>query len=137
MLQLYEGIKAYRGEDQIIRIFRPDKNMERMNRTATRATLPVSVVVPHCFLASALQRFFALFSFSGNGWISVNVQSPQKQGRSSGRGVPVVIFGISQLWRTSGQGLPDFSPNLKHILDFRRTTFKAKNLIRLVFISFS
>lgn len=38
--QLFEGLKAYRGADDRIRLFRPDLNMERMNRTAARATLP-------------------------------------------------------------------------------------------------
>lgn len=39
--ELFEGLKAYRGEqDGVIRLFRPDCNMERMNDTATRACLP-------------------------------------------------------------------------------------------------
>lgn len=40
--QLYEGLKAYRGGDNKVRIFRPDLNMERMYSTAERAMLPVS-----------------------------------------------------------------------------------------------
>ena len=40
--QLYEGLKAYRGSDGKVRIFRPDLNMDRMYQTAERATLPVS-----------------------------------------------------------------------------------------------
>jgi len=39
-IELFEGMKAYRGVDNKIRIFRPDKNMERMRRTAARAALP-------------------------------------------------------------------------------------------------
>uniref|UniRef100_A0A914D8C1 Branched-chain-amino-acid aminotransferase n=1 Tax=Acrobeloides nanus TaxID=290746 RepID=A0A914D8C1_9BILA len=39
-IELYEGMKAYRGVDNKIRMFRPDKNMERMKKTAIRATLP-------------------------------------------------------------------------------------------------
>ena len=33
-------MKAYRGVDGRIRIFRPDMNMERMNKSAIRAGLP-------------------------------------------------------------------------------------------------
>lgn len=40
--ELFEGMKAYRGADQKLRLFRPEKNMERMRRTAARAALPVS-----------------------------------------------------------------------------------------------
>ncbi|EDK44069.1 Mitochondrial branched-chain amino acid (BCAA) aminotransferase [Lodderomyces elongisporus] len=38
--ELFEGMKAYRDSQGKIRTFRPDKNMERMNRTAKRASLP-------------------------------------------------------------------------------------------------
>ena len=34
-------MKAYRGADDKIRMFRPDQNMIRMNRSAARASLPV------------------------------------------------------------------------------------------------
>ncbi|XP_061300385.1 branched-chain-amino-acid aminotransferase, cytosolic isoform X3 [Pezoporus flaviventris] len=37
---LFEGMKAYRGVDGKIRLFRPTLNMERMARSARRATLP-------------------------------------------------------------------------------------------------
>ncbi|GMR62627.1 hypothetical protein PMAYCL1PPCAC_32822, partial [Pristionchus mayeri] len=39
-VELFEGMKAYRGIDNKIRMFRPDMNMARMNRTAQRAALP-------------------------------------------------------------------------------------------------
>ncbi|CAD5122078.1 unnamed protein product [Dimorphilus gyrociliatus] len=39
-VELFEGLKAYRGEDNIIRLFRPDKNMARMKATAVRSHLP-------------------------------------------------------------------------------------------------
>uniref|UniRef100_F7DES6 Branched-chain-amino-acid aminotransferase n=1 Tax=Xenopus tropicalis TaxID=8364 RepID=F7DES6_XENTR len=39
-VELFEGMKAYRGEDNHIRLFRPMLNMERMHRTALRACLP-------------------------------------------------------------------------------------------------
>ena len=39
--ELYEGMKAYRGvEDGVIRLFRPELNMKRMNSSASRACLP-------------------------------------------------------------------------------------------------
>nr|XP_056702282.1 branched-chain-amino-acid aminotransferase, cytosolic isoform X1 [Euleptes europaea] len=37
---LFEGMKAYRGVDGKIRLFRPRLNMDRMLRSAIRATLP-------------------------------------------------------------------------------------------------
>lgn len=39
-LQLFEGMKAYRGADDRIRIFRPNMNMNRMNLSAKRSGLP-------------------------------------------------------------------------------------------------
>ena len=41
--QLFEGMKAFRGVDNHIRLFRPNLNMERMHRTADRSCLPVSL----------------------------------------------------------------------------------------------
>ncbi|XP_040293449.1 branched-chain-amino-acid aminotransferase, cytosolic-like isoform X1 [Bufo bufo] len=40
-IELFEGLKAYRGEDGKIRLFRPQLNMERMFRSAKRLTLPL------------------------------------------------------------------------------------------------
>lgn len=40
--QLFEGMKAFRGVDNHVRLFRPMMNMERMHRTAERSCLPVS-----------------------------------------------------------------------------------------------
>lgn len=39
-IELFEGMKAFRGEDNRVRLFRPMLNMERMHRTALRASLP-------------------------------------------------------------------------------------------------
>ncbi|XP_075696052.1 branched-chain-amino-acid aminotransferase, mitochondrial-like isoform X2 [Rhinoderma darwinii] len=39
-VELFEGMKAYRGVDNQVRLFRPLMNMERMHRTALRACLP-------------------------------------------------------------------------------------------------
>jgi branched-chain amino acid aminotransferase len=37
---LFEGLKAFRGRDGRIRLFRPGKHVERLNRTATRMCIP-------------------------------------------------------------------------------------------------
>ena len=39
--QIFEGMKAYRGPDNRIRLFRPDLNMKRMRLSAARLCLPV------------------------------------------------------------------------------------------------
>ncbi|OUM53085.1 hypothetical protein BVG19_g2334 [[Candida] boidinii] len=38
--ELFEGLKAYRDSEGKIRMFRPDKNMDRMNKSAERICLP-------------------------------------------------------------------------------------------------
>lgn len=38
--ELFEGLKAYRDAQGGVRLFRPDKNMERLNRSAARIALP-------------------------------------------------------------------------------------------------
>lgn len=40
-IQLFEGLKAYRGADDKIRLFRPDLNAARMNLSAERSGLPM------------------------------------------------------------------------------------------------
>lgn len=40
LIQLFEGLKAYRGIDGRIRVFRPDMNMQRMNLSARASGLP-------------------------------------------------------------------------------------------------
>src|SRR5438067_7440168 len=37
---LFEGLKAFRGRDGTIRLFRPQKHVERLNRTAPRMCIP-------------------------------------------------------------------------------------------------
>uniref|UniRef100_A0A673HAD2 Branched-chain-amino-acid aminotransferase n=1 Tax=Sinocyclocheilus rhinocerous TaxID=307959 RepID=A0A673HAD2_9TELE len=41
-IELFEGMKAFRGVDNRIRLFRPMLNMERMYRSTERSCLPVS-----------------------------------------------------------------------------------------------
>jgi branched-chain amino acid aminotransferase len=38
--ECFEGMKAYRANDGQIRLFRPDRNMERLNKSAARIALP-------------------------------------------------------------------------------------------------
>lgn len=38
---LFEGMKAYRDKNGKVTMFRPDMNMKRMNRSASRIALPV------------------------------------------------------------------------------------------------
>lgn len=37
----FEGMKAYKGEDGAVRLFRPDMNMKRMNRVSSASTIPL------------------------------------------------------------------------------------------------
>jgi branched-chain amino acid aminotransferase len=37
---IFEGMKAFRGEDNIVRLFRPEKNIARLNRSAERMAIP-------------------------------------------------------------------------------------------------
>lgn len=55
---LFEGMKAYRSPDASgkIRLFRPDKNMQRMNRSAARAGLPTFDADEFIKLLKALVR---------------------------------------------------------------------------------
>ncbi|KAJ8261985.1 hypothetical protein GJAV_G00160780 [Gymnothorax javanicus] len=39
-VQVFEGLKAYRGPDNVVRLFRPLLNMKRMLKSAERACLP-------------------------------------------------------------------------------------------------
>lgn len=39
-LQCFEGMKAYKDKDGQVRLFRPDKNMARMNHSMTRLSMP-------------------------------------------------------------------------------------------------
>ncbi|MDD3095103.1 MAG: branched-chain amino acid aminotransferase [Candidatus Neomarinimicrobiota bacterium] len=37
---IFEGMKAFRGEDGIVRLFRPEQNIARLNRSAERMAIP-------------------------------------------------------------------------------------------------
>lgn len=36
----FEGMKAYKDADGNVRLFRPDKNMERLNKSSARLAMP-------------------------------------------------------------------------------------------------
>jgi branched-chain amino acid aminotransferase len=40
-IECFEGMKAYKDKNGKIRLFRPDMNMARMNRSTERIALPV------------------------------------------------------------------------------------------------
>src|ERR1700733_2329133 len=44
---VFEGMKAYLGPDGKARLFRPDMNMRRLERSCARLALPVSTTVSH------------------------------------------------------------------------------------------
>lgn len=51
--EVFEGMKAYRGVDGVIRLFRPDKNAERMARSCERMCM--AVVEPTFFVEAIRQ----------------------------------------------------------------------------------
>jgi len=66
---VFEGLKAYRGSDGVARIFRPDKNAERLLRSCERLCIPN--VEPDVFI-EAIDRLVAL----DQAWI------PSRRGQS-------------------------------------------------------
>ena len=55
---LFEGMKAYVDKEGTARLFRPDKNMERMNKSAARLAFPVRPFIPFLrFLESYSNEF--------------------------------------------------------------------------------
>lgn len=40
-LQCFEGMKAYKANDGSIRLFRPDKNMERLKKSMATLQMPL------------------------------------------------------------------------------------------------
>ncbi|KAI0594153.1 branched-chain amino acid aminotransferase [Biscogniauxia sp. FL1348] len=53
--ECFEGMKAYKDKDGNVRLFRPDKNMERFNKSAARIALPT-------FSPTALIELIARFA---------------------------------------------------------------------------
>ena len=46
--ECFEGMKAYKDANGQVRLFRPDKNMARLNKSSARIALPT--VVPDSFI---------------------------------------------------------------------------------------
>ncbi len=42
-IEIFEGMKAYHGVDQKLRLFRPDLNMNRFHKSTLRSSLPVNI----------------------------------------------------------------------------------------------
>ncbi|RCI13031.1 hypothetical protein L249_1091 [Ophiocordyceps polyrhachis-furcata BCC 54312] len=62
--ECFEGLKAYRGDDGRLRLFRPDRNANRMRLSAERVALPG-------FDPAELQRLMlALLTVDGSRWLS-------------------------------------------------------------------
>lgn len=62
--ECFEGMKAYRGHDGKLRLFRPDHNCARFNMSASRISLPT-------FDAGEMQKLIvALLSVDGPRWLS-------------------------------------------------------------------
>ncbi len=59
---VFEGLKAYRGTDGVIRVFRPDKNAERLETSCDRLCVPR---VPRELFVEAVDRLVAM----DHGWI--------------------------------------------------------------------
>ncbi len=56
-------MKAYRGPDEKVRLFRPDCNIERMRSSAHRAALPVSTMYLPTKLCKKIAYVTAKYSF--------------------------------------------------------------------------
>ena len=54
--ECFEGMKAYKDSNGDVRLFRPDKNMERLNKSAARIALPT-------FDSDALIQLIARLAF--------------------------------------------------------------------------
>lgn len=60
--EMFEGLKAYRADDGSVRLFRPDRNIARMNNTAKR------LCIPQLDPSDALQAITTLVKYE-SGWV--------------------------------------------------------------------
>lgn len=60
--QVFEGLKAYKDSKGVVRLFRPDKNMSRMNHNARRLGLPE-------FNTNAIIQLLMIFARTEGRWI--------------------------------------------------------------------
>lgn len=56
-------MKAYKDENGKIRLFRPDMNMARMNRSTARIALPVSFVYFYFYFLFFFSRFLPHYKY--------------------------------------------------------------------------
>lgn len=79
---LFEGMKAYKDTDGVARLFRPDKNMERMNRSASRLAFPVCSLTAVVVSIVVLTNYFYLANITSRlsqtsiSRLSSNLSSP-------------------------------------------------------------
>ena len=62
--QAFEGLKAYRTKDGSIQLFRPDKNAERLQRTADRLLMPQNSLM---LLSRSFEQMKSLFRLMAQG----------------------------------------------------------------------
>ena len=74
--ELFEGLKAYRCADGHIQLFRPDKNIERMNNTCRR------MCVPEIPMEDALQAIKTLVEYEKD-WVPSIHYRHRRTARSS------------------------------------------------------
>ncbi|MFX3617682.1 MAG: branched-chain amino acid aminotransferase [Sporolactobacillus sp.] len=55
--EVFEGMKAYRAEDGRVLLFRPDKNMKRMNQSCARLNIPK---IDEKFVIKAIKKLVAI-----------------------------------------------------------------------------
>jgi branched-chain amino acid aminotransferase len=67
--ECFEGMKAYRDSKGRVRLFRPDKNMERFNKSAARIALPT-------FDSSALIQLISRLVYIDDRFIPRYVHAP-------------------------------------------------------------
>ena len=68
-VQCFEGMKAYRGVDGRVRLFRPDLNMARLKRSQHRLAMPVCTCC--CAACSIYPSFLSRHALDGvclDGW---------------------------------------------------------------------
>jgi len=59
--QCFEGLKAFRGKDEKIRIFRPNENALRLAHSATMVSMPP---VPEGLFLEAVHLAYLILSFT-------------------------------------------------------------------------
>ena len=63
--EIFEGMKAYLGDDKKLRLFRPMKNMDRFYNSAVRTALPLfdKLELKECIKVSDISRYILSVSY--------------------------------------------------------------------------